>query len=304
VSLSVTTSNADAYQWLKDGAPVTAGSGHNAVHYTTEPLEADATYKVVVGNAGACSITSNEAIVTIKKTGCCDAPGSTVTFTDFNPCTSVAVNSTWMLTDDRAEGNNQTYKVKFMGDGQYWMVQDLRYGTGCNKKNFAGSTGNKTGNVAPGHYGDCRFNDKNADAGYLYDWAAALNKPNAFQGSTANVGCSGTGSAANACKGICPEGWHVPTIKEFEDTYKSFQSAYGCSNSACWNNASQWEGVPGGASTASGLIRNPNSSYCYWSSTSSSANDVLYLSVTKTTVSMTTVAAKSFGLSIRCVKNE
>ena len=88
--LSVSADNATAYQWFKNGVAVTEGTGHNTAKYTTVALKSDATYKVVVSNAGACSATSNEAKLTVKS--CCNSPGSTATFTTFKPCEPVTKN--------------------------------------------------------------------------------------------------------------------------------------------------------------------------------------------------------------------
>jgi uncharacterized protein (TIGR02145 family) len=64
VTLSVATSNATAYQWKKNGANVTDGSGGTTANYTTAALTANATYSVVVSN-GACAVASTEALITV-----------------------------------------------------------------------------------------------------------------------------------------------------------------------------------------------------------------------------------------------
>jgi hypothetical protein len=66
VQLKVVASNATAYQWKKGSANVTDGSGGTTTNYTTATLSANATYSVVVSNGlAACSVTSNNALVTI-----------------------------------------------------------------------------------------------------------------------------------------------------------------------------------------------------------------------------------------------
>jgi uncharacterized protein (TIGR02145 family) len=153
----------------------------------------------------------------------CTAPGSTVTFTAFNPCNNAITGDYWFLIDERESDNVQTYKVKKMADGRIWMAQDLKFGDKCDKTNFTGSGKDQTGNVTSlkdkTYYGYCT-NMRNASTpsnrGYLYDWAAAINKAGAYSGSSAAVGCSGTSSGTvspnpSSCQGICPDGWHVPT---------------------------------------------------------------------------------------------
>jgi uncharacterized protein (TIGR02145 family) len=179
----------------------------------------------------------------------CTAPGSTVNFTAFNPCDAVA-GATWTLQDTREPNNPQNYKVKKMTDGHIWMVQDLKFGDKCNKTTFSGSNGKdqqeKVSSVFPLHYGDCSVN-RVQGGGYFYDWAAVINKPGAYNGASSKVGCSGTGSSANACQGICPYGWHVPTGNTDGEVYALLNSSGFCNaNSNCWINSPSWEGVGGG----------------------------------------------------------
>jgi hypothetical protein len=69
VTLTVAASPATAYQWRKNGENVTGGT---TATYPIAAVTANATYSVVVGNAGACSTTSDNAMVSIKTTGCYD----------------------------------------------------------------------------------------------------------------------------------------------------------------------------------------------------------------------------------------
>ncbi len=60
------------------------------------------------------------------------APGSTATFSGFNPTGGVA-GSSWTLKDER---DNQTYKVVQMPDGRYWMGQNLNYTNSLTYNNY------------------------------------------------------------------------------------------------------------------------------------------------------------------------
>jgi uncharacterized protein (TIGR02145 family) len=184
----------------------------------------------------------------------CTAPGSTVNFTEFSPCSYAVTGNYWYLTDTReaAYGNTQTYKVKKMVDGHIWMVQDLKFGNKCvNKTTYTGSSGQDlTGNISAltdkTYYGDCR-NNTVSGAGYYYDWAAAINKPGAYYQASSTVGCSGTGNSANACQGICPVGWHLPTGGDSgELTILANTPGFCVSTSVCWLAGSNFEGVPSG----------------------------------------------------------
>lgn len=300
VNLFVKASNVTTYQWLKNGVAVAEGNGYNRADYTTAKLNSDATYTVIMSSADACSVTSNEAAVTMKKTGCCNAPGSTGLFTTFHPCAASPINSEWMLKDDRERDNVQTYKVKLLGDGRYWIVQNLKFGKGCDKATFTASRSDKTGTVAAGYYGDCRHNTK---GGYLYNWAAAVNQSKAYVGGS-YIGCTGLGASANNCQGICPAGWHLPTNEEFEDANAKFKSAYGCKDASCWTSASAWETTFAGVSSSVGAVSGVDSQGQYWTSVCSTNNNAYYVYFSSSTVfNIKGSTNKGIGLAVRCIRN-
>jgi uncharacterized protein (TIGR02145 family) len=201
-----------------------------------------------------------------------------VNFTAFDPCPDAAVGTVWYLTDTREAANPQTYKVKKLADGHIWMVQDMKFGDLCGTT-FAGSSSNQTGHVSSigTYYGDCTAATNTStpsNRGYLYDWAAAINKSGAYYGSSSNVGCSGTangsdGTKPGACQGICPAGWHIPTGATDGEFNALHNAAGGCStnNDDCWDSAAAWEGVYGGYTSNSGSLNLQGiDAYC-WSST-------------------------------------
>jgi uncharacterized protein (TIGR02145 family) len=251
----------------------------------------------------------------------CTAPGRIVNFTAFDPDPGAATGTVWYLTDTREKNNQQTYKVKKMQDGRIWMVQDMKFGDKCNKDAFEGSTssdqtGSKLTTISGYIYGDCMNKwdaSKMPDArGYLYDWAAVIQKAGAFYGSTINPGCSGTvtgtvSPAPSACQGICPAGWHIPTGNtdgEFHTLHNV--SGRGCvtDSDKCWNASSDWEGVLGGSCNSSGALSELGEYGKYWSSTYSSDNFAYYLRFNSTYVwPGTNRYNKDTGRSVRCVRN-
>jgi uncharacterized protein (TIGR02145 family) len=249
--------------------------------------------------------------------GCCTAPGSTVTFTAFNPCANAATYSVWYLTDSRESTNVQTYKVKKMADGRIWMVQDLKFGNRCsNKTAFTGSTSDQTNSnltsISGYKYGDCR-NNTQARAGYLYDWAAAIQKAGAYRGSSTDVGCSGTdggisGTNPGACRGICPEGWHIPTGGSAGEFLKLHDAREDCSLSHdnCWDASSQWEGVLGGACYPDGSMIFQNAKGHMYSSTYANSTGAYILYFQSNYTAPGTYAdynTKYLGMTIRCLMN-
>ena len=206
-----------------------------------------------------------------------------------------------MLLDDRESDNMQMYKVRLMGDGRYWMVQNLKFGKGCNKEKFSGSKeSNRLNLVTFGNYGDCRMSNS---GNHLYDWAAAVNKPGAFfKGSY--KGCTGLDGQAIQCQGICPDGWHVPTMNEFEDAHKKFMNAYGCKNADCWSPTSNWEALYDGRSGTGGSLSDKDKKAYYWSSTHRSSTNTYILQISNgASVNFKENVSKNFGCAVRCVRN-
>ena len=242
----------------------------------------------------------------------CTAPGQTINFTAFSPCSYDTTGAYWYLTDTRESNNVQTYKVKMMADGHIWMVQDMKFGDKCTKTTFSGSSGaDQIGKVTSltdkTYYGDCS-NARVQGAGYYYDLAAAINKSRAYRGSGVTVGCSGTGSSANACQGICPLGWHIPTGDPTGEIAILRNSPNFCANTAdCWLQQSAWEGV------ASGLMENCSSFHSqssnYWTGTSTDCNgDSSYAYRLGTQLapeeySCNSSWAKCDGYTVRCIMN-
>jgi uncharacterized protein (TIGR02145 family) len=240
----------------------------------------------------------------------CTPLGATVNFTAFKPCNIATTGDYWYLTDTRESNNVQTYKVKLMADGHIWMVQDLKFGDKCNKTTFAGSNGkDQAGNLTTltdkTYYGDCSNSINSstpANRGYFYSWAAAINKPDAYYGSSANVGCSGIGSSANACQGICPVGWHVPTGGTDGD-YATLLAAYpecARTNDECWKAGSMWDGVYGGLLTPTGLALSAERGE-YLSSTADSR--LWYFEFNSTSSHVRYDTDKDDGMLLRCVMN-
>jgi uncharacterized protein (TIGR02145 family) len=246
----------------------------------------------------------------------CTAPGSTVTFTAFNPCEGAATGTAWYLTDTRTYGNNKTYKVKKMQDGHIWMVQDLMFGN-CtasswyNDNSAAATTHTPT--VASGYVGHCRTTTY-ATAGYLYNWPAAMNNSLAYSGSTnSSFQCTGTGGGTvspnpGACRGICPEGWHIPT-GNIAGEFKALHDAPGrncaTNNDDCWDANSAWEGVYGGACYDDGGLTGQGQRADYLSSTFGNSGAVYLLLFTSSSMDLATSLnhSKASGRSVRCIKN-
>jgi uncharacterized protein (TIGR02145 family) len=210
------------------------------------------TYSVTVTN-GNCpvQVTSFEAVVTMSTaTMCCGTiftePETTVDFTAFSPCSATPVGTTWYLTDNRLGGNSYTYKVRKMEDGKIWMIEDMRFGD-CSETSWyddnseAGMTHTPT--ILDGYVGHCR--KAPTAAYYYYSRPAVMQNPKLYYGSSVTygvdavkTGCSGVNPDPVKCKGICPDGWHVPTgyysPSEYLTLYNALKTHTGCIDFDCF----------------------------------------------------------------------
>ncbi|MDR3184658.1 MAG: hypothetical protein LBT49_04550 [Prevotellaceae bacterium] len=255
---------------------------------------------------------AQDTLHTAADTLYCDEPGvEGSTFEDFTPCKTAPDASMWNLVDNR---DGKRYRVKKLADGRYWMVQDLRFGSRCDKTTFMGSVYDQTGSLHGSgvYYGDCTnmmSTDTPINRGYLYDWAAAVNMPGAYYGNSSYRGCRGistvpTGYQPGMCRGICPQGWHVPTVNEFTDAYAAFKRVYRCRGAACWDAQSVWEGVAGGHAAANGEVFYQDTLGLYWSSTAEdqyAAYGLWFVPYTRNAGE--TRSLKSSGRAVRCVRN-
>ena len=102
------------------------------------------------------------------------------------------------LTDSR---DGQTYKTVVIGK-QTWMAQNLNIET---EKSFC-------------------FNDDSSNCtkyGRLYTWAAAMDSAGEWSSNGKGCGYKSECSAMSPVRGVCPNGWHLPTKAEFETLFSA-----------------------------------------------------------------------------------
>jgi uncharacterized protein (TIGR02145 family) len=190
------------------------------------------------------------------------------------------------------------------------MVQDLMFGT-CTANSFKNDNSEAATKIEPtvasGYVGHCRTSTVNG-AGYFYNWPAIMNNSMAYYGSSDDsFACSSIGPQNNACKGICPTGWHVPTGKAEGEYYAlntAMSSYWKCSGAACWSATSQWTAAGAGWCGSDGNV--VWTSYNdYWSSTYNTLNESMGVTHSACCAHLPGTGSwgKSTGLTVRCVKN-
>ncbi len=187
------------------------------------------------------------------------------------------------------------YKKVSIGEGkneQTWMAENLNYKT---DDSWCGGTGVLEGDC-PEHYGR------------LYTWAAAIN--NCTADDNGNI------------QGICPDGWHLPSVAEWKKLatyvdpklYGSYKEenvvGMALKDSVDWNkdgkgkNTYGFSALPAGNVLTNGKFAGYGDGSDFWSSTEegslsafsfimSSTNNALYLYL----------ANKMLAYSVRCVQD-
>jgi uncharacterized protein (TIGR02145 family) len=218
-----------------------------------------------------------------------------IPFSAFSPSADAPTGTVWYLTDAREGGNNNTYKVKKLTNGRIWMVQDLKFGTCPNSTeswyddNSADATTHEP-TVFAGYVGHCR-SSAYPNAGFLYTWAAALQNKNAYFGSNALIGCSGS-YGDGACQGICPDGWHLPTANS------SGQNEFNLAN---FQDANEFSF--GGVVDPLGALSYVQVKSLYWSASYLSPQTAYTWTTSPPVSSSHGDLTKNSGATVRCVQN-
>ena len=140
------------------------------------------------------------------------------------------------LTDTR-NGVTQTYKTVTIGD-DVWMAENLRVPYTFNKLNKFGDDAEEVldgeGNPIPVNLSPCNSDADLCDEyGPLYTWAAAMDSMGLYNDASVYQDEDGKEVAGRRCgydmdcalkepvKGICPEGWHLPSSQEYKALYEA-----------------------------------------------------------------------------------
>lgn len=163
---------------------------------------------------------------------------------------------------DRRDGH--TYNWVEIG-GQVWMAGNLAY----LPQVFASSDGSDTD---PRYYVQqyegysiptAQWKDNYQVYGVLYNWPAAMN------------GAHGSHQVPSGVRGICPEGWHLPSDGEISNLmaylasqqgYK-MKTVYGWNSNGCGDNSSGFTGLPSGYRDYRGFFYDIGQYGNFWTAT-------------------------------------
>lgn len=161
--------------------------------------------------------------------------------------------------------NNISYGTVKIGT-QWWMSENLNEATG--KSCY--------GNLAA----NC------ATYGGLYSWTDVMN-----------------GATAEKARGLCPQGWHVPTLAEWQ-TLVDFYGADVAKNRLEVTGDSDFRMFMAGQQSNTGRSEFLNQVANFWTSTKSSGENAYEISFQKSQDTFFKInLSHSYGFSVRCVKD-
>jgi len=192
-----------------------------------------------------------------------------------------------IFTDSR---DGETYRTVKIGD-QVWMVDNLRFKT-------------------EGSYAPASDEANVAKYGRLYTWTAALGIPAEFddQSPTKDLEMYHKIREDNY-QGIAPEGWHIPSLKEWEQLLSNLppKSTGDELRGACfWGNPGEdsfgFFALPAGYRFANGSFQQFGRRARFWSKDEYGKSNAYRLSITNKAFDIEGVY-RSDAMSVRCVKN-
>ena len=205
------------------------------------------------------------------------------------------------------ERDSKSYKTVVIGS-QTWMAENLNY---ADTVNYPGMKGRNW------CYKDSL--DSCAKYGRLYTWAAAMDSAGTFSTNGKNCGYGDSCSPTYPVRGICPEGWHLPKITEFNRLFTAvggistagnmLKSRTGWYNNGDGTDDFGFSALPVGRRDKYGDIYGnfyyEHGDYAlFWiaSEYSISSGWIAYLSSDSESAGFT-FGTKNYGYSVRCVKN-
>ncbi len=223
-------------------------------------------------------VVSSSSITPKSRSNETDVSSSSVPEGYVDPSTVV----TGSVTDER---DGQTYKTVTIGT-QTWMAQNLNY---------------ETANSA------C-YNDEASNCtkyGRLYTWAAAMDSSGTWSTNGKGCGYEKECSPTYPVRGVCPDGWHLPTSTEFSvleqavggqsTAGKMLKSTSGWYNSGYGTDAYSFAALPGFDAYIA----------TFWSSTERDSRDAIRMDLlAQSDETILTQYHRNSFYSVRCVKDE
>jgi len=203
------------------------------------------------------------------------------------------------LVDER---DGQTYKTVKIGT-QTWMAENLNYAYLQQTRSFDSISWCYNDSV-----------EYCAKYGRLYTWAAAMDSAGTWSANGKGCGYGKTCSPTYPVRGVCPEGWHLPTQMEGNTLFtavggeltagKMLKSTSGWIISGNGTDAYSFSALPAGRRFNKGGYYDEGHNAHFWSSTEDDSDDAydMYLFYYYAAALLTDFT-KYNGFSVRCLKD-
>ena len=194
--------------------------------------------------------------------------------------------------DDR---DGQTYKTVKIGD-QVWMAENLNFET------------------------DSSFCYKDSaeyceQYGRLYTWAAAMDCAGTWSTNGKGCGYGKTCSPTYPVRGVCPQGWHLPTQTEWNTLFNAvggssvagtkLKSTSGWYNSGNGTDAFSFSALPAGNRNSNGNYSHEGDNAFFWSSTEFDSNRAYHMNLYYGyDGALLDYSNEGNGYSVRCLKDD
>ena len=198
--------------------------------------------------------------------------------------------TTGTMTDSR---DGRTYKTVTIGT-QTWMAENINYET---DSSFC--------------YGDTLANC--TKYGRLYTWAAAMDSVGIWSTNGKGCGYGTTCSPTYPVRGVCPEGWHLPTTAEFKTLFtavdgqstagKVLKSTSGWNSSGNGTDAFAFSALPAGYRNDYGDYFYEGDNAYFWSSTEDNSKFACNMYLYYDDGNAYMYNYKYYGFSVRCLKD-
>ena len=208
------------------------------------------------------------------------------------------------MTDER---DGQTYNTVKIGS-QTWMAENLNYaytGASYNYHDYISDS------ISWCYHDSVEYCNK---YGRLYTWAAAMDSAGSWTTNGKGCGYNKTCSPTYLVRGICPEGWHLPTESEWYMLFTAVDgesiAAWKLKSTSGWYDSGNGSGayffaaLPAGGSS-DGNYDGESYNALFWSSTENDSFKASLMSLGY--YNHRAYMSKSYkysGLSVRCVKDE
>jgi uncharacterized protein (TIGR02145 family) len=193
--------------------------------------------------------------------------------------------------------DSKVYRTVTIGS-QTWMAENLNYSDSTTYKGMMGRSW---------CYG--REIDNCTKYGRLYTWAAAMDSAGKWSTHGKNCGYNKSCTPTYPVRGICPEGWHIPSKSEFQTLFTEVkgQSSAGkvLKSASGWNGTDEFgfSALPGGY--RHGSFYSEGEKTFFWSATAYSDIDSYYILFrSDDNAAPLGYDDKYYGAYIRCLKDE